>query len=670
MKTFKEKLLAILVALGLAEKAKKSELSAEETDQVVAKYNETHSADFFADLKADQEQAAKAAALDAAKAVLAGLASEEEDDDDEEDPNVTDSKKEVNVAAAIQELVKKNADLEKLNRENADKIENLSKTLEVDDPKTAKVKVIGFALNHTDKHAFGIEHPMFAMDKRWNKIAVNAAVAHMSRPTKDDESAFRASVNSFGESLKERFSFLHQNNLLDPQKLATTDIDISVVGSDLGNYYVTRRQDALIAQILKVRTVYDIFPRRYGIQDQELIINALFTEVSQGWQAGKVFKGSAVIEPERGHVDDASIKLQFAPLVDLERNYMGYLNTEGSGDIKWGMIEWYTLNILVKAVQEQTKRRVLGCAVKPEANSAGLAINASTGFIYTLIRYMHQYKLLPLSSASLATYDTTTIFDTVKAFLDAAVAVLGDQNLSEFTLVLNERHKTWWLTNVRSKFGLQTDFTGPKSNVVPDYDIPIYWMPAMENLTFMVLLKPGNIQALENLPGEMMALEFTQDFEDILVRSRWKEGLSAAFVGKKFATHDLLVANNYEYQQIFVNKPALALVDDSITLDATKNFWFVSIANTTAGKKILDIASAKKGQVYIIECGSTTNPQSINKALKFANITAAWTPTAVGDYLMVILNDAGDGYRELERCVGGTRTVNALVQPTLPEART
>lgn len=667
---FKERFQAVLAFLKFTDKAKNSELTNEDWEKIVANYKETHQSDFYADMTADADQAKKATAHDAALLLLANAVGTTEGVAVVADGGTTASENPpVDLTASIVAIQTKLAELEIAAKQKDETIAKLSLEVEGDNPKTAKVKIQGFGLIHTDKHAFGIDHPMFAIEKRWNKIAVNSAVALMSPPTKADASAFQAEVTAFGESLKTRYAFLKENNLLDPKKLASTDLDISVVGTALGNYFVTRRQDALISQILLIKTVYDIFPRRYGIQDQDVIFNAFFTEVSQGWQAGKVFKGSAIVEPERGHVDDASIKLQFKPLVDLERNYLGYKNTEGSGDIKWGMIEWYSLNILVKAVQEQTKRRVLGCAVKPEAGVAGLAINASTGLFFTLIRYMHQNKLMPMASSAFGSYDSTNMFDTVKAYLDAVVAVLGDQDISAFQLCLNERHKTWWLSNIRTKFGLQTDFTGPKSNVMPDYDIQICWLPAMEQLTFMTLHKPGNLQCLENLPGEMLALEFTQDFEDILVRSRWKEGFSAAFVGKKFATPAALLANNYEYQQIFMNKPMLALINDSITLDATKNFWFGSIANTTVGKKILDIASAKKGQVYIIECGSIANPQSIDKAAKFANLVSAWTPTVVGDYLMVILNDAGDAFRELERCVAGVRSVNALVQPTLPEAR-
>ena len=87
-----------------------------------------------------------------------------------------------------------------------------------------------------------------------------------------------------------------------------------------------------------------------------------------------------------------------------------------------------------------------------------------------------------------------------------------------------------------------------------------------------------------------------------------------------------------------------------------------------AAKALTDITGAKAGVAYIIECGSTTNATTIAKADKFSTITEAYTPTAVGDYIMVILNSAGK-FLELERQVGGTRTVNALVQPNLPGVR-
>lgn len=673
MKTFKEKLMAVLMALGFVEKQKSGKLTKEDMEKVVASYNETHKADFFADMKADQEQAAKAAALDSAMAMLASMTSE--DDAGGANTNSQSSasgENPIDVAASIKSLMDKNKELEKTNKEISDKLEIVSKQLEDDNPKTHKMKVEGFASTHTDKHLFGIEHSMFSMDMRCNKLTVNPKLAFEgSAPTEADEKAFQKAVNEYGASLAKRYQFLRENNLLDPKKLmAATEIDLTQVGTELGNYWMVRRQDGLIAQLLTIPTVYDFFPRRYGIQDMEVINNVLFTEVSQGWQKGRVFKGSAKIEPERGHVTDISIKLQFEPLVDLERNYLGYKNTEGSDPIKLGMIEWYSFSILKQAITEQNERKIMGCEVEPETGVAGYAINAATGVFFTVIRYHHRDKMLLFDDAAFSAYDDTDMLATVNAIIDKFLSVKGKQKKEEFTIVLNLEHQPWWIKNVRSEYGKDTDFTGPKLNVVPDYNMPIYWCPGMGTSTFVLITKPGNIQSLENIPGELLALKFETDFEDVLARSRAKEGTSAAFVGPKFSTLADLVANNFVLQQMFMNKPCSILGDDVVALNGATNFWFVTGANSTAGKKITALPTGgEDGQVYILECGHLTNPQSIDKAANYAGLTAAWTPTAVGDYVMFTINAAGDGVRELERKVGGVRTVNKLVQPKLPEAR-
>jgi hypothetical protein len=683
--TFKEKLQAILVALGFADKAKESKLTKEDMDKIVASYNETHKADkadFYVDMAADQETVEKAAKFDAAIALLAEIASKADDGKGTgaaaADAAGTGKKPDagtenpVDVSAEIKKLADKNTELEKQNKENADKIKTLSGKLENDNPKTEKMKVTGFASIHTDKHVFGIEHSMFSMEHRWNQITRNPKLAITSEPQEKDEKAFRNEVNAYGTALAKRYRFLKDNNLLDPKKLmAATDIDFTTVGTELGNYYVVRRQDALVARLLTIPTVYGFFPRRYGIQDQEVIFNVIFDEVSQAWQKGKVFKGSADIQPERGHVTDGSIKLQFEPLVAIERNYLGYLNTEGSDPIKWGMIEWFAFNILSEAINEQTTRRIMGFEVEPETGIAGKAINVSSGVIATLIRYYHRDTMLLIDDASVDDYDSTTMLATVVAFLDLFHAKKGNQRKEEFTLVLNMEHQPWWIKNIRTTYGQQTDFAGPKIDMVPDYNVPIYWCPAMGNRTFMILTKPGNIQCLEFKPGEMLDLKFETDFEDVLVRSRWKEGVSAAFVGPKYATRAALVTANFKQQQIFMNRPATILADDAVVLNGALNFWFISVANTTPSKAITALPTGgEEGQVYIFEVGSATQPQRIAKSGAYANLVSAWTPTTVGDYIMFTIDAAGTGVRELERKVAGVRTVNKLVQPKLPESRT
>lgn len=106
---------------------------------------------------------------------------------------------------------------------------------------------------------------------------------------------------------------------------------------------------------------------------------------------------------------------------------------------------------------------------------------------------------------------------------------------------------------------------------------------------------------------------------------------------------------------------------DTVKMSAKDGFWQITTANTAA-KALTDIENAKAGVAYIIECGSTENATTIAKTAKFADITEAYTPTKVGDYIMVILKSNGN-FLELERQINGVRKVNAALQPNIPGVR-
>ena len=89
----------------------------------------------------------------------------------------------------------------------------------------------------------------------------------------------------------------------------------------------------------------------------------------------------------------------------------------------------------------------------------------------------------------------------------------------------------------------------------------------------MMMDVPGNLQCLEYIPGEMLSIKVKEDMELVKAWSTWKEGFAAAFVGRRFDTRAKLVANNYEWQQIFMNKPSVNVDADATTITASKGFW-------------------------------------------------------------------------------------------------
>ena len=670
MKEFFKKVRQIISDLFGKEKDPK-ELTADEKKKVADKYNEVFKSDMLEDFKNAQDTEKKAKSYD--EAITALAESEDGEHVAEGDAQGAESTQtDVNLAVSISELKNDNKKKDEKIEELDKKIKKLGKEIIPDAPKIIDMKVAIFGARHTDKFLFGsiAEHPMFSLDKRWNKLMVRTDLPALN--TAEDKKVFKAfqeEVETYGASLAARYNHLHQNGQLPyPSKKGQIDIDYSdLSNAGLGDQFVVRRQDALIARILLLPNIYNIFPRRYGIQDRELITNAFFGEFSQAWQTGEVWKGSMDLQPELGYVDDSMFKTLFESMKWLERIYIGYLNQEGSDPMKWTMVEWILLNIATVLTQEQYRRRILGIHVEPVSTEAGHYLHASTGFVYTVLRYIHENKLQPFTDAGLADYDNTdtNFVDLVIAFHQKIKDEIEDFQELQNTMYLNENHRQWYKSQVRAKYGLQTDFDGIIDNRVPDTDLSITWVPNMGQLKLIVVSKPGNFQALEYLPGEMFNIQFQPDMESVKSWSVWKEGFSASWVGRAFATPALLAANDWVLQEVFCNKPAVVLEDGATTADADDGFWFVTQANTGA-TVITTISNAVAGKAYVIECQGLSNASTIAKSGDFSVITAAWTPTVLGDYLMVVFDTEAGKFFDLERCVAGTRTINPLKQPNVP----
>lgn len=673
----KERIQTVLQKLNLLDKAKANQLTQEEWGQIVNSYNQEYQSILQDDLAADQAAQRQTVAvtqeqIDQVQSILGSIvnpvqtnstATEEENGGNVPVQTVAqpaNGEGLVQLATAVQSLV------DNMNNRAEDDIPSRTVT-------AASIMFTGPA--DSSRYLFGIENPMFSMAERWNKIAVNPASASSYGPWDEDNegAAFRRQAVTFSRSLQQRYDYLHRNGMLDAKRLAAGEFSTNYEGvntAGVGNQYVVLRQDALIARVLAVRDLTQYFPVRYGIQDHDLVFNAFFSEVSQAYQQGEIWKGDMKLENEMGHVDDVMIKLKFGPMKELERMYIAYLNKEGSDPIKWNMIEFCILNSLETAQVEQNKRRMRGIYVKPETGVAGSYLNASTGIMYTLVRYMHEFKILPHDDESYRSYTASNMLDSVQEFVgDVVASCTEDMDLDRHVLYLNKTHLPWWIKNVRAKYGKDIDFSGPDSyrNVVPDTNMRIIWMPYLGQLPLMFMDVPGNLQFLEFVPGEMLSIKAKEDMELIKAWSTWKEGCAASFTGRRFDSLEKLKANNYEWQQIFMNKPAVDMAADATTVDASKGFWQITAANTAA-KAITDITGAKAGVAYIIECGSTENATTIAKSDKFADITEAYTPTKEGDYIMVILNSKGN-FLELERQVGGVRKVNSALQPNIPGVR-
>lgn len=664
----KEKLTSIIELLGFKQKFEDKSLSQEEFNSIVAEYQKKYQstlADDIASEKAAQKTAQQAdefqKMLNTIQSVLnGGEPSAATDDNGGQQPAQQGN---ATLEGILEGIKGMRADIQAMG-------ENPAPDVPVQTINTVTLSVNGFA--NTPDYLFGVEHSLFSMKNRWNQIAANprAAAALPEVDEQVDGVAFYKEACNFAKSLKNRYQYLQQNKMLDAAALAKGTYATNYDGVDkagLGDQFVVLRQDALIARVLQVRDLTQFFPVAYGYQDRGLVFNAFFDEVSQAYQSGEVFKGGMKIENHYGYVDDAMIKMEWGPMKELERKYIGYLNKEGSDPIKWTMIEYQLLNTLTTAQVEQNKRRMRGIYVAPEQGIAGSYNNAGTGVLYTLLRYVHQYDIKPHASDVYRSYAQATMLAAVQEFIaDVRASITEDMDLDQHCIYLNKNHQAWWIKNVRATYGKDTDFSGTMGalNIVPDTTVRIIWLPYLGQLPFMMLHQPGNIQFLEFVPGEMLSMKMQEQMEQVRAWSTWKEGCSASFTGLRFDTKKAMDDNNYEWQQIFINLFAATIVDK---LDANKGFWLTT-GSTTTQETYTDIENAKAGVAYCIECGDKTHLPKIAKSGKFANLTAAFNASEVGDYIMVILGNDGN-FREMERCVGGKRTINKALQPNVPGGR-
>ena len=673
--SFKAKLNAILEKLGFTNKFEKKSLTADEYKALCEAYQKEYQSTLMDDLAAENSAADEKKHQEQINALYAivskaGKSKDDNPDDDDDcgdDDNgkkTENSQQNVSFEQLVQAITNLTANMQKMAGETAPDKPSARVT-------APSIPINGFESN--DNYLFGIEHSMFDMKKRWNQIAVNPALAASSTPDESTGIAFRKEAMAYAVALQQRYNY-HQsrNELRDIKALASGQFSTNYNGVDnagLGDQFVILRQDALIARILELRNLTEFFPVRYGVQDRDILFNAFFDEVSQGYQEGEIYKGGMQLENEMGYVDDAMIKVKFGPMKELERKYIAYLNKEGSDPIKWSMIEFCLLNLLKKAQDEQNQRRMRGIYVKPETGQPSSFLNAGTGIWYTLLRYIHDYSIKPFANKSYNTYTSANMLDAVKEFItDVKTHLSEGMTIDNHVLYLNENHIDWWLANCRETYGKDQDFTGPNGykNRVPDSTIQIKWLPYEGKSCWMFMDVPGNIQFIEYLPGEMLAVRMEEQMESVRAWSTWKEGCGAAFTGRKFDSKAAMDDNDYEFQQIFTNLPATVI---GAEINGANGFWQITDETTTA-TTIEDIRNAKAGVAYCIEIGEgdTKHQLTIAKSGKFANITAAWTPTQVGDYIMVILGKDGN-FRELERRVGGKRTINKAVQPNVPGGR-
>ncbi len=646
MKKWQKRLAEIARSLNLFAKMKDASLTADEQKQLFAEYEKVHKVTFAADKAANEDHVEETPgdtllSAEEQKAISA-LLTEDPAGNGDGNEGGDQTIKVTTVKEAVSELSKKvteqNSTIKILIQEPEAKKPVATVLAGADSAKVMSI-VLG-RTPHTAKHLFGIENELYALGKFHNDIFVTRKEVDVKSISRDEKKTFEADFNKFNDALKNRITELSSMNALDSmdfKKMAegASHIDYSEIMDKAGEY-VIRRTDMIIAYMRSLPSVASFFPTVSNVQNKEVAPGANFGELSQGYRSGRIFKGMVAFTAEIYSVVDLMFKYKFSDLIKLEKQYIGYLNREGSNVMKWTFIEWIITHFGQILTSEQQRRKVMGVRVPQQAVTSNPALLGADGAIRAIERVEEDLKVLPFEDLKL--YTNSTIVEYFEAFYDAVEAIIP--TMEGMKMNANLKHKKWYTRGFREKYGTDNDFTGVKAGLIDISPDVINWVPNMPMNCYKAWITvPGNVECYEDKPNEMLLMYFEQDFEDTLVRSRWKEGAGLKQAGIQYKTAADLVASGRANQWIFTNFPVTELDADTTTVDGSVNNVFLTKVNTQA-TVLTDITNASIERVYKIIFGSLTFGTTIAKTGNFSKIASAFTPKAVGDWIKL--------YAELE----------------------
>ena len=449
--------------------------------------------------------------------------------------------------------------------------------------------------------------------------------------------------------------------------VAAASVDYSSLSADLGDFYKIRKQDRIQSFLLELPSIEKIFPLESGYQDRAVLVNMFLEgDFSQADQFGATFDnlvvGNYKFEPEELRMYDVLFAHKFTNLKELEKQWIGYLNKEGSDVMKWSFIEFIMIETAKKLHNEREQRRVRGVRVNPTLNTPGTAMQAANGFLKFLKTKIAAFQI---KEFLLGEWTPSNIVDYVFNGTMMIPAVLRDSGTMQCHMSVDA--KIYYDKNFDTLFGANSDYSGPVDKVKFIKSIPVVAVPNMGESKRVWWTFNGNIHTFEHKPGEMIKFNFEQQDWTLKVWSNWKESIWAYMVGKKFAS---AAAQDYDHQMIFCNdvdEPAdfyVPMTADDVTPSVAEHTSLVSVANSQA-TALTDIDDAIVGKEIRLKCGNATNAITIAKAGDFSVISAAWNP-GVGD--IIILKKRSDGkFIEIDRQDATSQAIVIPADDTTPD---
>lgn len=446
---------------------------------------------------------------------------------------------------------------------------------------------------------------------------------------------------------------------------SASSTDFTALEADLGAFYRQNRTEQLFSFVTKTKDVSLIFPLESGIQDREVITNIFLGEFSQADNSSSNFddvvKGKYEIQAEEIRMYDVMMAHKFTDLKKLEKQWIGYLNREGSSSIKMSFIEYLLAKTVEKLFNEQQQRRIKGVRKNPSVNVPGTAMEASTGCYRFISEKINNLQIKPFVLGEIT---SANIGD--KIFKGTGMIPQDLRDSGSVVLYMSKDMITEYHEYNEMHYGTNQDYKADIMYVKQYPDVQIKAVPNAGNHRRLIWTLDGNLKTFENEPGEMTRFVIKLDMWSVNVTSQWKEGFGGILVGKKW---DRVQDMDYNHQFVFCNESDLAtdqfldMEKDTVTPSALFHSSLVSVPNT-ASKAITNILDVETGAQVRLKCGSDAYGITIAQAGNFSTISAAWNPSA-GDTITLVKRADGK-FIEMSRATAATTALAFTADDATP----
>lgn len=441
-------------------------------------------------------------------------------------------------------------------------------------------------------------------------------------------------------------------------------IDYKRLNDDLGAFYRTPWRDRLQSYLAALPTIEALFPLESGHQHMDTLTSIWLGEMSQpentvGSQFSQLVKGKFEFDTETLLMYGVQFTFLFTDMKTLEKTWIGSLNREGSGAIKWSFIEFLLARVAEKLHNEREQRRVNGVRKNPTPGVPGRANEAADG-LYEYIRKRVEgyvdftpdgghtgrtvYQIKPFELGEITPGNIGEILYRGTARIPSEWRDTG-----RIVLYMPSHMVPWYHKWLETHNGQNRDYQAGVMYVWEFPNVKIKSVPNADTHHRLIWTLDGNIKTYEQAAGEMLKFELEQQDWTLKVWSIWKESLQAEVVGFKYESKEEMDGSR---QLIWTNEYDRG-VTDYIPVDPDKNpsvllHRSVMTVRNSSEFEITDIADAKIGEVVNLRCGAAgDHGVKISVAGVFSLLTAAWNP-GLGDTI-TLMKRADGKFIELGR---------------------